>query len=380
MLGIDDFALRRGLVYATVLIDAETGRRVDVLPGRTADVAEDWLREHPGVEVVCRDGSGAYGEAVRSALPGAVQVSDRWHLWHGLAEAAAEGSRRALRLLGRGEPRSRKASAPRPPSSAGSRSTTCSDKGVGLLDCSRRLDLALNTVKRYARADRPERLQRAPQYRPTLVDPYRDHLRKRRAEDPAVPVQQLLREIRELGYQGSSNLLVRYINQGRADADRPHLSPRKAAQLLLTRPDSLTGGQRETLARLSAACPEMTALAGLVRSFAGPADPGPGQRRQAPAVDHRRARRRPAPPALLHPRPRPRHPGRHRGPHPPAPQRPHRRRQQQDQNDQTADVRTRRIHPLATASSSDEATDRHHRKCDRAGFSGRHRAYVARIN
>ena len=88
VLGIDDFALRRGLAYATILIDAETGRRVDVIEGRTADVVEDWLRAHPGVEVVTRDGSGAYGEAVRSALPEAVQVSDRWHLWHGLGEAA----------------------------------------------------------------------------------------------------------------------------------------------------------------------------------------------------------------------------------------------------------------------------------------------------
>ena len=55
---------------ATVLIDAGTGRRVDVVQGRTADVAEKWLRGHPGAEVVCRDGSGAYGEAVRQALPG----------------------------------------------------------------------------------------------------------------------------------------------------------------------------------------------------------------------------------------------------------------------------------------------------------------------
>jgi transposase len=81
VLGIDDFALRRGVVYATVLIDAETGRRVDVVPGRTTDAAEGWLRSHPGVEVVCRDRSGAYGEAARRALPSAVQVSDRWHLW-----------------------------------------------------------------------------------------------------------------------------------------------------------------------------------------------------------------------------------------------------------------------------------------------------------
>jgi len=87
VLGIDDFALRRGLVYATVVIDVVPGQRVDVVPGRTADVAEKWLRTHPGVEIVCRDGSGAYGEAVRQALPSAVQVGDRWHLWHGLGEA-----------------------------------------------------------------------------------------------------------------------------------------------------------------------------------------------------------------------------------------------------------------------------------------------------
>ena len=89
---------------------------------------------------------------------------------------------------------------------------------MGLLECARRLNLSLNTVKRYDRASEPERLQRVPKYRPTLVDPHRDHLRKRRAEEPGVPLQQLLREIRELGYQGSSNLLVRYINQGSLSA------------------------------------------------------------------------------------------------------------------------------------------------------------------
>lgn len=139
---------------------------------------------------------------------------------------------------------------------------------MGLLECARRLNLSLSTVKRYNRASEPERLQRVPKYRPTLAGPHRDYLRKRRAEQPAVPVAQLLREIRERGYQGSSNLLVRYINQGRLDSDRPHLSPRRAARILLTRPDRLTGGQAETLARIRAACPEMTALASLIASFA----------------------------------------------------------------------------------------------------------------
>jgi hypothetical protein len=87
------------------------------------------------------------------------------------------------------------------------------NQGVGLLECARRLNLALNTVKRYARVGEPERLQRAPQYRPTLVDPYRDHLRTRRAQEPAAPVMTSFHEIKALGYQGSLNLLYRYITQ-----------------------------------------------------------------------------------------------------------------------------------------------------------------------
>jgi hypothetical protein len=108
-----------------------------------------------------------------------------------------------------------------------------------------------------------------------MADPCRDYLRKRRSGEPGVPVQQLLREIRGLGYPGSSNLLVRYLNQGRADAPRSHLPPRKAVQLLLSKPDNLNDSQRATAARLTSSCPELKALASLIGSFAALLVPGP---------------------------------------------------------------------------------------------------------
>lgn len=267
VLGIDDFALRRSRQYATVLIDADSGVRIDVLPGRGASVVTGWLCSHPGVEIVCRDGSNTYAQAVRNADPAVQQVADRWHLWHGLAEAAAkEVAAHSVCWAGATGVQD------------GPRACTNLERwhqvhdllkqGHGLLECSRRLNLSLNTVKRYARASEPTRMQRVPKYRPTLVDPYRDHLRQRRADQPGVPVTQLLAEIRALGYPGSANLLTRYLNQGRAEDKQQHLSPRRAARLLLTRPANLTDRQRERLHHITAACPEIAAVRDLVAAFA----------------------------------------------------------------------------------------------------------------
>jgi hypothetical protein len=142
------------------------------------------------------------------------------------------------------------------------------EQGVGLLECARQLGWALNTVKRYARATTPEDLQRPAQYRQTLVDPYREHLRRRLAADPGVAVTRLLAEIRELGYPGSANLLVRYLKQGRADADRTPPSPRRLVSWIMTRPEDLPAHQHRHLHDLLRSCPELTAAGQRVREFA----------------------------------------------------------------------------------------------------------------
>ncbi|SDP98171.1 Transposase [Lentzea jiangxiensis] len=220
--------------------------------------------------------SATYAEAVRRALPKAVQVSDRWHLWRNLCAKVLLEVRAHAGCWATINP-------PRP---GGVHEQTTRDRwnkihdllghGVGLLDCARRLNLALNTVKRYARMPEPQVLRITPTYRPTLVGSYRDHLRARRAADPAVPVTRLLTEIRELGYTGSANLLVRYLNQGRADGDRPVTTARHVSRLLLTKPGNLHPNETPLLQKITASCPEMTALASLIRGFAALLTPAEG--------------------------------------------------------------------------------------------------------
>jgi transposase len=99
VIGIDDWAWKRGQRYGTVICDLERRRVVDLLPDREPGTVENWLSCHPEIAVISRDRGGGYGPAASRAVPQALQVADRWHLMENASAAFLEAVRRSMRPI-----------------------------------------------------------------------------------------------------------------------------------------------------------------------------------------------------------------------------------------------------------------------------------------
>ncbi len=99
VVGVDDWAWKRGLRYGTLICDLERRRVVDLLPDRDAGTVAAWLDAHPGISIIGRDRGGGYGQAAREGAPDATQVADRWHLMEKASEAFLRAVRRSMRII-----------------------------------------------------------------------------------------------------------------------------------------------------------------------------------------------------------------------------------------------------------------------------------------
>ena len=87
MIGVDDWAYKKGSTYGTIIVDGRTHKAIDLLEGRDGKSLKEWLTENRQVKIVTRDRASAYAAAISEVLPAAMQVADRFHLHQNLLDA-----------------------------------------------------------------------------------------------------------------------------------------------------------------------------------------------------------------------------------------------------------------------------------------------------
>ena len=299
VLGIDDWAKKKGQRYGTLLSDLEHHRPIDLLPDREAATVAQWLKAHPGVAVISRDRAGAYAEGARQGAPRAQQVADRWHVLKNLVEACERflcRHHQALRQAAAAVTAHLRAAAParqeeaaRASTPQGSRSTVSrerryaqykeirrlSQQGWSRRALARQFGLHRRTIRQFVAAQSfPEPAPRQP--RGSCLDPFIPYLQQRWAAG-CHNAAALWRDIRGQGFRGTAALvrsLVRHWRPGSPGVYRRFAppSPRTATWWLLHElvhtPGECTAEQREFLPQLCTLCPEVSCLQALVLEFA----------------------------------------------------------------------------------------------------------------
>jgi transposase len=244
ILGVDDWAWRRGHRDGTILVDLEKNAVVDLLPDREAATLAAWLRAHPGVKVVARDRAGAYADGIRQGAPDAVQVADRWHLLRNLGDAvkavtdqhgaaatrAAHHVRAQLLATTAHVPAvSSPPPLPPPPPAPGSAqrgreaSHQCRQAryeeaarlhaaGASITRIAAELGVERKTVRRWLRLGHAPTWQQPP--RDSMLTPYLDFVQRRWAEG-CRNAAQLWRELVALGFKGRQNIVRRWAGERR---------------------------------------------------------------------------------------------------------------------------------------------------------------------
>lgn len=301
VVGVDDWAWRKGQRYGTILVDLETHAPIDLLPDRCADTVAAWLQSHPGAEVISRDRAGLYADGATRGAPQAVQVADRFHLLCNLTSAVErvlEQKRTALAnafVPMYSEP-------PSPPADTApvvrikplqarrerlrqsrvdryNEVVEFSREGMSQQAISQKLHMGRKTIRRFLRASQfPERA--TPRRRPPSITKFQEFLRRRWAEG-CHNATKLWREIQGQGYTGGRSTMAKFIatlripgttyfratTTPRQKQAKPP-SPRQAAMLLARRPEKLKPDEKQLLAKLNECCPEIPVLYSLTQGFA----------------------------------------------------------------------------------------------------------------